>query len=172
MKKRKFALGSLTAAGMIVPGAAAFSPSSNELPDTQDGDIALYDVFTLPHEYTLAQHRSHRSHSSHRSSSSGSSRPRSTPAPAPRSNSTPPSSVLPSNSTAPKVLPGNTAKFKRIVTQVQSGLFSYGYYTGTIDCLMGPETKAAISKFQSDFSINVTGTITPEVLNALGITAN
>ena len=36
---------------------------------------------------------------------------------------------------------------------------------------MGPETKAAISRFQKDYKLSITGTITPEVLGALDITA-
>ncbi|GAB2206280.1 hypothetical protein ROS1_30960 [Roseibium sp. ROS1] len=49
---------------------------------------------------------------------------------------------------------------------------AYGYYNGAIDGIIGSESKAALSKFQSDYGLRVTGTITPEVLNAFGIVAN
>jgi hypothetical protein len=42
----------------------------------------------------------------------------------------------------PSVLPGNSNKFRQIVIQVQTALFTYGYFTGTIDGVVGAETKA------------------------------
>jgi peptidoglycan hydrolase-like protein with peptidoglycan-binding domain len=51
------------------------------------------------------------------------------------------------------------------------GLTAYGYYTGAVDGIMGPQTKTAISKFQAAWGLPVTGSVTPEVLNALGIVA-
>jgi His-Xaa-Ser repeat protein HxsA len=69
-------------------------------------------------------------------------------------------------------LPGNSDKFKRIVLQLQSALTIYGYYSGPINGQVGAETKAAISKFQEDWSLKVTGTVTPDLLNALKIVAN
>ena len=118
----------------------------------------------------------HRSHQSHRSSSSPAVpyTPPDSPPREPSRNyqSTPPSSVLPqSPSTAPKTLPGNSPKFAEIVKQIQASLFLKGYYTGAIDGVVGPQTRAAISKFQKDSSLPITGTITTEVLNALGIAA-
>ena len=53
--------------------------------------------------------------------------------------------------------------------RVQSGLKAYGYYTGGIDGQVGPETRAALLRLQSDFGLKQTGTITPEVLKALSI---
>ena len=87
-------------------------------------------------------------------------------------DSVPNSSILPnSSSVAPNVLPGNSDKFKKIVMQVQTALYTYGYYTSTIDGLVGPQTRVALSKMQSDYNLKVTGTVTPEVLDALGILA-
>ena len=140
-------------------------------------DLTLFDIFKLEHKYNLAAHRSHSSHGSHgshRSSSGGGySTPRAPVVPPPSRNfrSTPPQSILPSPPAATKVLPGNSAKFKSIVMQVQTGLYAFGYYTGAIDGQFGPELRAALTKFQKLWSMNVTGTITPEVLNALGIKA-
>ena len=86
--------------------------------------------------------------------------------------STPPSSVLPSPpAAATKTLPGNSEKFRKIVEEVQFALFAFGYYTGVIDGILGPESKAALSKMQADYGLKVTGTITPEVLDALKIVA-
>lgn len=55
--------------------------------------------------------------------------------------------------------------------RVQLGLIAYGYYNGKVDGIIGKQSKAALSRFQSDYSLKVTGTITPEVLSALGISA-
>jgi peptidoglycan hydrolase-like protein with peptidoglycan-binding domain len=54
---------------------------------------------------------------------------------------------------------------------VQLGLLAYGYYEGTIDGVVGPKMKDSIRRFQKDFGLNVTGTITPQVLDTLKITA-
>ncbi|PYE22632.1 His-Xaa-Ser repeat protein HxsA [Rhizobium sp. PP-WC-2G-219] len=56
--------------------------------------------------------------------------------------------------------------------QVQTALTAYGYYTGAIDGRVGPACKTAISSMQTDYNLKVTGTITPEVLNAFAIVAN
>lgn len=56
--------------------------------------------------------------------------------------------------------------------QVQSALTAYGYYNGLIDGTVGPTCKTALMAMQSDYKLKVTGTITPEVLDALNIAAN
>lgn len=48
---------------------------------------------------------------------------------------------------------------------------AYGYYDGDIDCIVGSKTREALRKFQQDFNLRVTGTITPEVLDAFRIVA-
>lgn len=55
--------------------------------------------------------------------------------------------------------------------RVQLALTAYGYYNGPIDGIIGKQSKVALSSFQSDYGLKATGTITPEVLNAFGITA-
>jgi His-Xaa-Ser repeat protein HxsA len=72
---------------------------------------------------------------------------------------------------APKTLPGNSVAFNEIVKRVQTALYTYGYYTGAIDGVVGTGTKTALSKFQKDWNLKITGTITPEVLDALNIVA-
>ncbi|TXC73371.1 hypothetical protein FSZ31_01005 [Sphingorhabdus soli] len=146
-------------------------------------------------------HASHASHSSHRSGTSGRSRapapapspprPRVTPAPTPEpaptppsrnERSNPPSSVLPSSpATAPQsffATPTGSAVYTpsrsdiiEVVRKVQIGLMAYGYYDGALDGLVGPKTRSALTRFQTDFSFKVTGTITPEVLDALRVVA-
>lgn len=53
--------------------------------------------------------------------------------------------------------------------QVQQDLANDGYYQGPIDGVIGPGTRAAIAAFQRDNGLAVTGTITPGLLNLLGI---
>lgn len=186
MKVWRFLIQSLLAAGFFVADQRIVKPADNPKNETL-ADPPMIDVLRLEHQYNLAAHRSHSSHSSHRSGSGGGHRshrsssspavPYTPPASPPREpsrnyQSTPPSSVLPkSPSTAPKTLPGNSPKFAEIVKQIQASLFLKGYYTGAIDGVVGPQTRAAISKFQKDSSLSITGTITTEVLNALGIAA-
>ena len=146
-------------------------------------------------------HSSHASHSSHRSGSSGRTRapvytppppraprvtptpsPRNTPAPSKRNDrSTPPSSILPSSpATAPQPFYSSgssedsgpsRSQVEEVVRKVQIGLMAYGYYDGKLDGMVGPKTRAALTRFQGDFNLNVTGTITPEVLDAFKIVA-
>ncbi len=53
------------------------------------------------------------------------------------------------------------------MTAVQRELARLGIYTGAIDGLFGPRTKAAISAWQTAAGIKVTGEPTPELLAAL-----
>lgn len=178
MKKiGKFAI-TLAAAGYLPHGAqAVVQPLRPDCDD--DASVSLFQILRGEHRYTLAAHRSHSSHGSHgshgshRSSSGGgySSGGGTYRPPKPSSNSTPPSYVMPRAPQAPKTLPGNSAVFSEIVRRVQTALYTYGYYTGAIDGIVGTGTKTALSKFQKDWSLKITGTITPEVLDALNIVA-
>ena len=190
MSKRKFLISSLAMAG-IMPFPTAQSAATNNIASggkDPEGDARI-KRFAQEHSFQLAQHRSHSSHSSHSSHRSGASgrvkspvytpppirRPKTTPAPKPSRNtrSTPPSSVLPQS---PAIAPNTFFKpqddaIKNVVRRVQIGLKSYGYYTGLIDGIAGSGTRAALVKFQTDFDLKVTGTITPEVLDAFKIVA-
>jgi His-Xaa-Ser repeat protein HxsA len=53
--------------------------------------------------------------------------------------------------------------------RVQLALRAYGYYSGSIDGIVGPETKTALMSMQKDYKLPVTGTITPEVIDALHV---
>lgn len=188
MKKRQFLIPSFVAAGLVSGSTDTFSSPLSGVAKI-DPMPSVLERLKFNHLYNLAGHRSHSSHGSHRSSSGGSYSykrpaqravplysapvvPRYTPPSNRNTTSTPPSSVLPSApSAALKTLPGNSNKFQRIAMQVQSALLAYGYYTGGIDGIIGPESRAAIAKLQKDYNLKITGTITPELLNALAITA-
>lgn len=135
----------------------------------------------------------HYSHTSHRSSSGGydysppayappASVPlyRPTPAAAPTPDPNPASSraLTPSASTdrasppPPDGLPalsGRTKRFEAIVKRVQIALMGQGYYNGAIDGTVGPALRGAVRRFQGDRGLAVTGTITPQTLDALQI---
>ncbi len=44
--------------------------------------------------------------------------------------------------------------------RVQEALARLGYYAGEIDGLFGPETRAAIRRFQHEIGVEMTGVIT------------
>ncbi len=55
------------------------------------------------------------------------------------------------------------------VRAVQLALQKAGYYVGRTDGEFTGDTRAALNKFESDNALPQTGTITPEVLEALGL---
>jgi len=184
VRKRTFIIPGLAMAGFAQPlpaDASIVEANTGSSGNGPDGD-GLFQRFRQQHEISLAQHRSHSSHASHGSHRSGSTgrvrtppAPRTIPpAPARRSpsrneRSTPPSSVLPSS---PAIAPqGEVSQIRTIVRRVQMALQALGYYTGSIDGVVGSQTRAALVRFQTDYSLRVTGTITPEVLDALRIVA-
>ncbi len=168
---KRFLIPSLLAAGLLPRDAVAL-PEPLGLKVSPPTDPPLFEVFRLEHLYTLAAHRSHSSHSSHRSHSSHSSHRSGVPGGyvAPRAAPPAPSYVAPAAPAPLVTLPGNSDKFRRIVIQVQTGLQLYGYPI-VVDGAFGPATKAALLSFQRDWKLPQTGTITPEVLDALGIAA-
>jgi len=54
-----------------------------------------------------------------------------------------------------------------VSVQVQEQLAQTGYYTGPVDGIVGPKTHAAISAFQHDNGLPVTGNIDTGLLKAL-----
>ena len=54
-------------------------------------------------------------------------------------------------------------------TAVQDALAGAGYYHGAVDGIVGPGTIAAISAYQRDHGLPVTGTINAQLLQSLGI---
>jgi His-Xaa-Ser repeat protein HxsA len=55
------------------------------------------------------------------------------------------------------------------VSAVQSQLEKLGYYSGTIDGVLGDQTEAAIARYQEDSDLSVTGTVDTATLQSLGI---
>lgn len=55
------------------------------------------------------------------------------------------------------------------VSTVQSDLAQLGYYNGPIDGLFGADTRTALTRYQIDNHLQVTGTLTNETLQSLGL---
>jgi hypothetical protein len=55
------------------------------------------------------------------------------------------------------------------LTTVQSRLARLGYYRGAIDGVFGPGTRAALTRYQIDRHLRVTGSLTTDTLQSLGI---
>jgi len=58
------------------------------------------------------------------------------------------------------------------VTQIQTKLKRWGYYTGSIDGIYGSKTVAAVKWFQSKNGLTVDGIAGPATLAAMGITSS
>jgi Putative peptidoglycan binding domain len=55
------------------------------------------------------------------------------------------------------------------VTAVQTQLSEQGYYGGPIDGLFGPTTRDAVARYQAQKNLTVTGSLTPDTLQSLGL---
>jgi hypothetical protein len=55
------------------------------------------------------------------------------------------------------------------VQAVQTRLLNLGYYNGSIDGVFGPSTRDAVAKFQIANQLNVTGSLSPDTLQSLGL---
>ena len=55
------------------------------------------------------------------------------------------------------------------VAAAQERLTQQGYYRGEIDGVFGPETRRAIASYQSNHGLRVTGALTKDTLQALGL---
>jgi Putative peptidoglycan binding domain len=76
------------------------------------------------------------------------------------------------NSDAASVYPSSSYDSRSsdlIVFEVQVALRSAGYDPGSTDGMFGPDTREAISRYQRDHGLDVTGSITDPVLQALGL---
>lgn len=84
------------------------------------------------------------------------------PAPAPRPAATPPPAsplpALPALAAVPDEAGMSDAQRRR----VQIDLAQLGYYDGRIDGVFGPNTRAAIRRYQHELKADRTGTLTPE----------
>jgi hypothetical protein len=55
------------------------------------------------------------------------------------------------------------------IAAVQERLARQGYYRGEIDGILGPQTRRAIARYQRGHGLSVTGNLTPDMLQALGL---
>jgi peptidoglycan hydrolase-like protein with peptidoglycan-binding domain len=55
------------------------------------------------------------------------------------------------------------------VQAVQTELTQLGYYNGPIDGIFGPTTRDAVAKYQIAKQLNVTGSLSPDTLQSLGL---
>lgn len=55
------------------------------------------------------------------------------------------------------------------VTAVQTQLLNLGYYNGSIDGVFGPATRDAVAKYQIANHLNVTGSLSPDTIQSLGV---
>jgi len=55
------------------------------------------------------------------------------------------------------------------VQAVQTQLTQLGYYTGPVDGIFGPATRDAVAKYQIANQLNVTGSLSPDTLQSLGL---
>lgn len=58
----------------------------------------------------------------------------------------------------------------QVVANVQTQLYNEGYYDGTIDGILGPDTRAAIANYQADHGLAVTSAIDEPTVESLGLT--
>src|SRR5437764_707792 len=55
------------------------------------------------------------------------------------------------------------------VSAVQTDLTQYGYFNGPIDGIYGPATRDAVAKYQIAKGLGVTGSLSPDTLQSLGL---
>ena len=55
------------------------------------------------------------------------------------------------------------------IEAVQRQLLSLGYYNGSIDGVFGPSTRDAVAKYQIANHLNVTGSLSPDTIQSLGV---
>jgi His-Xaa-Ser repeat protein HxsA len=193
MKKSMFAIPSLLFAGLVPMQVEAGQGNSTDKVTTStflDHMSAVVSDISNSHRYTLASHSSHASHASHASHGSHRSSSYAPPVnegqdigitPISYQNdssrnemSTPRSSVLPSSPAISKkvqILPGNSKKFKEIVTRLQIALVSRGFEVGAVNGEVHARTIAGIYDYQSKNGLVPTGKVTNQTLSNLGIIA-
>lgn len=140
----------------------------------------------------LAQHRSHSSHGSHGSHRSSSPTPSPrypapsvtppTPAPAPRAPAVPSADPLGQEAKPQQTyrltekddprLADNKELRKRVISRVQINLQLFGYYSGDIDGVMGPQTRSAIDVFKIENGLPLGSYLDAETLNAIGVSVD
>ncbi len=82
----------------------------------------------------------------------------------------PPQTVIVERKSVVRQIQSSQAHTNDTLAKIQSKLASLGYYRGNIDGCFGPETAQAVSNFQAENSLSVTGRIDLKTLSSLGIT--
>ena len=72
---------------------------------------------------------------------------------------------LPYNDNAYNIDPADSAT----IQAVQRQLLSLGYYNGSIDGVFGPSTRDAVANYQIANHLNVTGSLSPDTIQSLGV---
>src|SRR6266513_1375344 len=75
--------------------------------------------------------------------------------------------VQPDDNTAPSN--GAQVADTTTVQAVQTELTQLGYYNGPVDGIFGPTTRDAVAKYQIDNQLHVTGSLSPDTLQSLGV---
>jgi Putative peptidoglycan binding domain len=75
--------------------------------------------------------------------------------------------VQPDDNTAPDN--GAQVADTTTVQAVQTELTQLGYYNGQVDGIFGPTTRDAVAKYQMDKQLEVTGSLSPDTLQSLGL---
>jgi Putative peptidoglycan binding domain len=57
----------------------------------------------------------------------------------------------------------------QVIANVQTQLYNEGYYSGPIDGILGPDTRAAIADYQADHGLAVTAAIDEPTVESLGL---
>jgi hypothetical protein len=86
--------------------------------------------------------------------------PRPSPAPAPPVAAAPPPPSPPR--VAPVSVPDEEHMAEADRRRIQGALLRLGYYDGRVDGIFGPDTRAAIRRFQHEIGAEMNGRITPE----------
>ena len=53
--------------------------------------------------------------------------------------------------------------------RIQMVLYAYGFYSGELDGIAGPNTRNAIAKFQKSWGLSITGAIDEKLIILLGV---
>ena len=72
---------------------------------------------------------------------------------------------LPDDNNAYNIDPADSAT----IQAVQRQLLSLGYYNGSIDGVFGPSTRDAVANYQIANHLNVTGSLSPDTIQSLGV---
>jgi len=57
----------------------------------------------------------------------------------------------------------------QVIVNVQTQLYNEGYYSGAIDGILGPDTRAAIADYQADHGLAVTAAVDEPTVESLGL---